>query len=189
MYKDIIKLIYLLVSKPQKAWEELAKDEPNQEEFLSKYLYPIIGAIAAIAFLSILLTRDVFSFEVALKSSILSLIVSFGGFFLASYLLNECGARFFNMEKDMRLCQRFVGYGSSLMYALNVILMLLPEFFFLRILVLYTFYMIWDGAPIYMGVSDNERMKYTSIASAIILIVPIVVEKAVIMLMPGLNLN
>jgi hypothetical protein len=75
------------------------------------------------------------------------------------------------------------------MYALNVVLMLLPEFFFLRVLVLYTFYMIWEGAPIYMGVSDNERLKYTSIASAIILIVPVAVEKVVVMLMPGLKLN
>lgn len=63
----------------------------------------------------------------------------------------------------MKLCQRFVGYSSSLMFALNIVLMLLPEFFFLRIFVLYTFYIVWEGAGPYMQVEEKIRLKFVGI--------------------------
>ena len=64
---------------------------------------------------------------------------SFGGFYLGAYLMNEIWQGIFKREKDLKLWLRFVGYSSSLMFALNIVLMLLPEFFFLRIFILYTF--------------------------------------------------
>lgn len=87
----------------------------------------------------------------------------------------------------MKLCQRFVGYSSSLMFALNIVLMLLPEFFFLRIFILYTFYIVWEGADPYMQVEENERLKFAGIATVVILLTPAVIEFVLFMLMPGLR--
>lgn len=87
----------------------------------------------------------------------------------------------------MKLCQRFVGYSSSLMFALNIVLMLLPEFFFLRIFILYTFYIVWEGAGPYMQVAENERLKFAGIATVVILLTPAVIEFVLFMLMPGLR--
>ena len=112
---------------------------------------------------------------------------SFGGFYLGAYLLNEAWQGLFKREKDMKLCQRFVGYSSSLMFALNVVLMLLPEFFFLRIFILYTFYIVWEGAGPYMQVEEKERLKFAGITTVIILLTPAVIEFVLFMLMPGLR--
>lgn len=87
----------------------------------------------------------------------------------------------------MKLCQRFVGYSSSLMFALNIVLMLLPEFFFLRIFILYTFYIVWEGAGPYMQVEENIRLKFVGIATAVILITPALIEFVLFLLMPGLR--
>ena len=87
----------------------------------------------------------------------------------------------------MKLCQRFVGYSSSLMFALNIVLMLLPEFFFLRIFILYTFYIVWEGAGPYMQVEENERLKFVGIATAVILLTPALIEVLLFLLMPGLR--
>jgi hypothetical protein len=46
----------------------------------------------------------------------------------------------------MKRWQCFVGYSTSLVYALTIVLMLLPEFFFLRIYILYTDYNVCEGA-------------------------------------------
>ena len=107
-------------------------------------------------FLGVLFTRKEFDVELALKSSIRTLVAAFGGFYLASYLLNEIWQGWFKREKDMKLCQRFVGYSSSLMFALNIVLMLLPEFFFFAyICVIYILYRMGRGWPLYAGGGED----------------------------------
>jgi hypothetical protein len=187
MYKEIFKWVIAVISQPGKAWEMLTKKEEDNDEFLSRFVYPLIGLVTAAAFIGVLFTRKEFDVELALKSSIKTLVSSFGGFYLASYLLNEIWQGLFKREKDMKLCQRFVGYSSSLMFALNIVLMLLPEFFFLRIFILYTFYIVWEGAGPYMQVEENIRLKFVGIATAVILITPALIEFVLFLLMPGLR--
>ncbi|MEG1545148.1 MAG: YIP1 family protein [Tannerellaceae bacterium] len=188
MYKDIFKWVIAIISQPAKAWVMLTKKDESDDDFLSRFIYPLIGLLTLAAFLGVLFTRKEFDVELALKSSIKTLVSSFGGFYLAAYLLNEIWHSFFGREKDMKLCQRFVGYSSSLMFALNIVLMLLPEFFFLRIFILYTLYIVWEGAESYMGVEESIRLKFVGITTAIILLTPIIIELVLFLLMPGLRI-
>lgn len=187
MYKEIFKWVVAIISQPAKAWEILTRKEENDDEFLSRFVYPLIGFVTLAAFLGVLFTRKEFDVELALKSSIRTLVAAFGGFYLTSYLLNELWQGLFKREKNMKLCQRFVGYSSSLMFALNIVLMLLPEFFFLRIFVLYTFYIVWEGAGFYMQVEEAVRLKFVGIVTALILLTPWLIEVVLSMLMPGLR--
>lgn len=187
MYKEIIKWVIAIISQPGKAWDVLSKKKENGDEFLSRFVYPLIGLVTAAAFLGILFTRKEFDVELALKVSIKSLVASFGGFFLGAYFLNEAWQSWFGRKKDMKLCQRFVGYSSSLMFALSVVLALLPEFFFLKIFILYTFYIVWEGCVPYMQVEEKERMKFTVISTIIILATPSIIGFMLFMLMPGLR--
>jgi len=187
MYKEIFKWVILLISQPAKAWEMLTEKEEKGDEFLSRFVYPLIGIVTLAAFLGVLFTRKEFDVELALKSSIRSLLSAFGGFYLSAYLLNEMWQGIFKREKDIRLWQRFVGYSSSLMFTLNIVLMLLPEFFFLRIFILYTFYIVWEGAVPYMKIEEKDRLRFVGISTAVILIIPVVIEVLLFMLMPGLR--
>jgi hypothetical protein len=142
MYKEIFRWVIAIISQPAKAWVLLAKKGEKQEEFLSRFVYPLIGFV---------------------------------------------WQGIFKREKDLKLWLRFVGYSSSLMFALNIVLMLLPEFFFLRIFILYTFYIVWEGAGPYMGVEEKIRLKFVGFTTAIILLTPAVIEILLSMLMPGLS--
>ena len=143
MFKNIFNWVILIISQPGKAWDTLSKKEEKTEDFLEQFLYPLVGLVTITAFLGVLFTQKEFSLELALKSSIRTLVSTFGGFYLSAYIMNEVWKGFFKRESDMPLWQRFVGYSSALMFALNVLLTLLPEFFFLRIFILYTFYIIY----------------------------------------------
>ena len=187
MYKEIFRWVIAIISQPAKAWVLLAKKGEKQEEFLSRFVYPLIGFVTVAAFLGVLFTRKEFDLELALKSSIRTLVSSFGGFYLGAYLMNEIWQGLFKREKDLKLWLRFVGYSSSLMFALNIVLMLLPEFFFLRIFILYTFYIVWEGAGPYMGDEEKIRLKFVGFTTAIILLTPVVIEILLSMLMPGLS--
>ncbi len=189
MFKDIFKCIVALISQPGKAWEALSEEEyENNEHFLANYIYPLLGLVAIAAFLGVLFTRKEFHVELALKASVKAFVTSLGGFYLGAYLLNELWSSVFKREKDLKLCQRFTGYSSALLFVLSIILALLPEFFFLKIFILYTVYIIWEGAAPYMKIEDAERMKFVGISSAVIMLTPLVIEIVLVLLMPGLRI-
>lgn len=187
MYKEIIRWVIAIISQPAKAWEALTTKDEDNDAFLTRFVYPLIGLVTLAAFLGVMFTRKEFDIELALKTSIKTLVSSFGGFYVAAYLLNEIWQGMFKREKDLKLCQRFVGYSSSVMFALNIVLMLLPEFFFLRIFVLYTVYVVWEGAPIYMHVDEKDQLKFVGIATGLILLTPTIIDVILFMLMPGLR--
>ena len=89
MFSEIFKIIVAIISQPLKTWEILAKKEEDGEAFLSRFVYPLIGVVSVAAFVGVLFTRKEFDVELALKSSIRTLVSVFGGFYLTSYLLNE----------------------------------------------------------------------------------------------------
>ena len=109
MYKEIFRWVIAIISQPAKAWVLLAKKGETQEEFLSRFVYPLIGFVTVAAFLGVLFTRKEFDLELALKSSIRTLVSSFGGFYLGAYLMNEIWQGIFKREKDLKLWLRFVG--------------------------------------------------------------------------------
>lgn len=166
----------------------LVRRQEESEEFLSRFVYPLIGLVTVAAFVGVLFTRKEFDVQLALRLSIKTLVSAFGGFHLAAYIMNELWQSLWNREKDMKLWQRFVGYSSALMFALNIVLTLLPEFFFLRIFILYTIYIVWEGAGPYMGVEENVRLKFVCVTTFVILAMPSVIEFVLRMLMPGLNI-
>jgi hypothetical protein len=189
MYQELIKRVIAIVSQPGKAWRELAEKEEKGDDFLTRFVYPLIGLITVAAFVGILFKQKEFNTEIALKTSVKALVSYFGGFFLAAYFLNELWQVMFGQEKDLKLCQRFTGYSSALMYSLAIILSLLPasDFFFLYAFLLYTIYIVWEGATPYMKVPDAARVKFTIVASVLIVALPFIIEYLLFMLMPGLR--
>ena len=110
MFKNIFNWVILIISQPGKAWDTLSKKEEKTEDFLEQFLYPLVGLVTITAFLGVLFTQKEFSLELALKSSIRTLVSTFGGFYLSAYIMNEVWKGFFKRESDMPLWQRFVGY-------------------------------------------------------------------------------
>ena len=45
MYKEIFRWVIAIISQPAKAWVLLAKKGEKQEEFLSRFVYPLIGFV------------------------------------------------------------------------------------------------------------------------------------------------
>ena len=188
MIKLLFNTAILLIFRPSNAWKELKeKDAYDDESFLSNYVYPFVGIITLAAFIGVLFTRKEFDVQMALRAAILTVLSVFAGFFLSSYFLNEMWHSMFHRERNMKLCLRFVGYSSSLMFVLNIVLSLLPEFFFLRFFVLYTIYIVWEGAIPYMDIQESEQLKFVSFSTTIIILTPLALEFTLGLLMPGLR--
>ena len=192
MFKKLYKQLYLLIFQPIKAWEVLADDREeeitNNNSFLETYLYPIIGIAAILAFIGVLFHKKEFDVQLALKSTIRIIITLFAGFYLAALLLPKAMEHFLSIKSNNKLCQRFIGYSSALVYVTYMVLAIFPGFSFLSLIMLYTVYIIWEGAMPYMQIPENQRSKFTAIASIIILLSPFLIEQIMSLTMPGMRI-
>jgi hypothetical protein len=194
MYKELFRQVMFLISRPEQAWKELAEKEERGDEFLTKFVYPLIGFVAASAFIGVLFTEREFDIEHAIKSAIKAIFSFFGGFFMAAYLLNEAWKSFFKQANNLQLCRRFIGYASVAMFVIHIIFALLPllplmNFFFLRVFILFiaTIYIVWEGAIPYMKVEDKIRLKFVMTVSLLIVMLPEIINRILFMLLPGLR--
>ena len=187
MFKQLFVLLFQLIAAPTQTWEALSeKQEKNNEDFQKSYFFLILGIIALLAFIGLLVSTKSFSFQSALKEVIKQLLIYAGSFYAVSIVLSEYLFPRFGLGKNKLLAERFTGYASSLIYIVAMIKALFPQFFLLEIVIFYTVYIIWTGAVKFLGIEENQWIKFTIFASILILATPVLIRGIIYLLMPGL---
>lgn len=187
MFRELFNRLAGLILKPADMWKQLSDREEDQETFFARYFCPLLGLTALAAFTGVLCSRKEFSAEIALKSAIKATTSMIAGYFLAARLLNEVWQIAFRRPSNLRDWYCFTGYASAPMFALHMALALVPEFFFLRVGILYAAFVIWEGATPYLGVREEERLKFTVIVSTLVILAPLAIDYLLFLLMPGLR--
>ncbi len=184
MWRDIFVLMAQLLVAPHVAWREVNREERTSHEFLYRYLHPVFGIIALASFTGGIWFSREGNLESALKKTIVSVVAAYGGYFIASYVLNET-ARRFGMEKNGSRFRQFTGYASVVVYLLYIITPFLPGFFILWVLVLYTVHVVNTGALFFLQVPEEKRVNFSLLASALIVLVPVSIHLLFSTLMNG----
>ncbi|MEG1586953.1 MAG: hypothetical protein RR346_08760 [Bacteroidales bacterium] len=188
MYKVILQTIISLGTSPIPSWKKLAeRDTSASAEFLSRFFYPLLGLTTLATFAGVLWNRKGFELEYALKNASLTLMTLFSAFFLSAYLLNKVLVRFFNQPDNLPRVQHFVGYVCSFSYVIQMIMALLPALFFVKFGLLYIPYVIWVGSESFIQIEEKNRIRFMVTTSVILFVVPIFIEKILLLLMPRLS--
>lgn len=175
MWREIYTTMAALIVAPPGAWKALEKENRTHHEFLYRFLHPIFGIVAFASFAGGLwFVRDG-NVERALKSSIVSIVGVYGGFFIASYILNEIAPRF-GLDKNLPRFQQWVGYASAAIYLLFVITQFFPNIHILWALVLYTIYPVNSGAHFFMKVPRAKEVDFVVVSSSVIILAPLLVR-------------
>lgn len=169
----------MLISSPAKAWEEINVDKEEQNVAVT-FVYPMIGLCGLVVFLGTIINLGFSAqcYQTAMMECAKVFITLFGGFFLAAYLVNLYGQRILKREKsEAALCQTLVGYSMVVIFLLDIILGLLPDFFILKlILQFYTVYIVWEGASRIMKIHEKNMLSYTLVVSVIVLVSPAIIS-------------
>lgn len=175
MIKDVFLLIIQLITAPGNAWRVLSSQDKDTEHFLNWFLHPVFGLIALTTFVGGRWFARNGNVELALKNTIVSLVSVFGGYFIASFLINELAPRY-GLDKNMTLYQKFVGYSSVALYAIYLIIPFISDFFILWIFAIYTLYIVYAGTSVYLGVTDDRKMNFTVAATLFIVLSPLLLN-------------
>lgn len=167
-----------LISSPAKAWEEIYIED--RRKVYMAFVYPMIGLCGLSVFIGTLLTNGWSgpqSFQIAMTSCCAVAVALFGGYFLASYAINEMGVRMFGMPTNISLTQQFAGYALVVPFMLQIVTGLLPDFRIIAwLLQFYIVYVVWEGAPKLMNVEEKTRLKFTLLSSVLLIICPMVIK-------------
>jgi len=188
MYKQLVILLFNLVFHPEKAWKTLSEEQDTDNAlFLKSYLYPVLGIIALFSFIGILFSMQKWDAESGIKQVIKETVPFFVGYFLVVLALYRLSVKFIEEELPRSVCERFAGYASAAIYATAMFCALFPFFPFVKLLSIYTFYIVWQGAIHYLKIKEEYLAKFTIFASIIIMGVPLFVGWLLELTMPGLK--
>ena len=171
MWREIVGIITQLLVATPKAWKDIYREKRSEGEFLNNYLHPMFGLIAFTSFIGGLLFSTNGGIESALKQAIVGVVAVYGGYFIASYVLNEMAEKF-NLKKNMPMFKKYVGLSSVIIYLLYLITPFFPDFIILWLLALYTVHLLYTGAQYYLKVDKDKHLNFTLLSSAVTLFTP-----------------
>lgn len=189
MFKEIFIRIYQLIMRPSAAWQKMDEQgEVAHSLFFSRFLFPVMGIAALSCFGNVLGEEfNAQTLEHVLRLAIVEFVKFFIGFYFLVFLLKEI-LPYFSVEREKEHIKRFVGSLLALYMTVDIVVNILPKgFSFLEYAVLGIFYVIWTGAKIFLHIDDSKRRAFTLIVTIIVLVVPIIVERILYLMMPGIN--
>ena len=177
-YKELFGRLFSLMASPKKTWTEITVESPRRD-VMATFVYPLIAlcglAVLLSAFMHEGLKREVY--QPALMDMLSCCIALFGGFFLASYLLDMVSQKYLGRNADMPLAQLFVGYAMGVVFVAEVLVVLFPQFFIFKwVLQFYVCYIVWEGSDVIWGVDEDKRLVFMAIASAAIVFSPVIIR-------------
>ena len=171
MWREIVGIITQLLVATPKAWKDIYREKRSLGEFLNRYLHPMFGLIAFTSFVGGLIFSSNGNIESALKQAIIGVVAVYGGYFIASYILNETAEKF-SLKKNLPMFKKYVGFSSVVIYLLYLIIPFFPDFIILWLLALYTVHLLYIGAQFYLKVDKDNHLNFTLLSSAVILFTP-----------------
>jgi hypothetical protein len=144
-----------------------------------------LGIIALLSFLGLLISPESFDFSSALKTVLKQVLITGGSFYLSAYSISRWLFPRVDLSPNRFLSERFTGYASSMIFAIVMLKSLFPSLFFLEIISIYTFYMVWVAASVYLKISEEHLVRFTVIAGIMILLLPAIIGGLIRLLMPN----
>ena len=85
--------------------------------------------------------------------------------------------RLLGRDTDLARCQQFGGYAMAIIFLLQMVLGVLPDFSLLALLLqFYTVYVVWEGSSTLMEVADEERLRFTILSSLFLMLCPPLIQ-------------
>lgn len=182
--KTLIIRLKNLVLSTSNEWKDIAEEEREGKEVISQFSLPLIGFLTLATFIGSIFNNHGFDFETALKVSLSNFLSAYGSIYVTMLLINVAKP-IFHLQTISSKTLSFVGYAYGLYFAIEILTSLIPEFYLLRILILYTIFIIWEGVMPIFKVREEQRTGFALVCSIIILLTPWVLDYILKLIIPG----
>lgn len=177
-YKELFHRLFTLITSPKKAWIEVASESPRRD-VMTSFVYPLI-ALCGLAVLLSTFIRDGLAREVyqsALMKMCSYCVALFGGFFLASWLLDILRQKLLGHLPDMADSQFFAGYAMGVVFLADFLIIVFPQFFIFKwILQFYILYIVWEGCDVLFTIQSDKRLTFSVLTALAVILSPAIIR-------------
>lgn len=183
---EIIKRTFSIISSPTNTWEELSNEKKDTTKSDVHFFYVLIGINMLAVFFGTLFSLGELPVVTAILRSIIWGIAIYGGFWGVYYILNEMLYKRHQVKMEKASSQRLIYYSFVLTLSLHVITFLFPNLEFLKIGLIYTLFIVWEGVgKMIPTLNENERSNFVLLLSGSIILLPIIIFQCLILVIPA----
>ncbi|MFB6317031.1 Yip1 family protein [Saccharicrinis sp. FJH54] len=183
-YKTLFNRLKNLIISPSAEWKEIDKEELSGLNAVHQFALPLIALSAIAAFIGTAIYLEGFNVEESLKKALLVFVSLFSSIYVSMGAIYFLMPKF-NLSQDRNKVFRFVAYASAVIFAIKFITELIPELFFLKILNLYTAFIVWEGVTPIFEVNEKDKASFVVFCSFVIIAGNYAVFSLLRILMPG----
>lgn len=176
--KKLFTRLWRLIFQPASEWERISV-EMSETDVARSFVFPLIVVCGLVMMLGSLFRGEwsegnFFPSMLTVVVRLLALLITF---FFVSWSVNQLRMRYLHQDDNLLLSTTLTGFSMSLSFALALFTALFPELILFKwILQFYIVYIVWNGVRTLMKVEENKQMTFTFLVSALLLVVPIIVN-------------
>ncbi len=163
-YQWLFKRIRILLLDSQKGWEEIRYLNEPEPLLRKKLFYPLLILLGISHFIGVLFAEGERNFANSLWFTLAHLISIFFGYYIASWSIQRVGISFSSQLSKERAFQ-YIANSMLPFLLITVLINFAPSsLYFLKLLYLYSFYLLWQGSKILLEVPEQKQLSFVLIA-------------------------
>lgn len=186
MLKNLFKRAWGIIIAGNTTWDEIALEEKSIKEIRKSYLYPWIFITLILTFLFHLIYASERAFESAITNTIITSLALFGGYFVSNIICFAYLKKFKPELAQKAKCDTLVAYSFTIIILVEIVIVIIPSLFFLRILSLFAAYAIWEGCRAIWYLKEDDRGELVLVFSIILIFIPIIISKIFQFMLPNI---
>ncbi len=181
---NIFNRSWELMLSTSSAWNTIEQEDNSKNQVVRQFIYPwiIICTILVMTFDMVYSSGSII--KTGFISALTTVIAYAGAFYTANYLsfrfLNQKFADKYTKHEN----EKIIAYSFTIIFIIKIITSAIPSLFFLKILNIYTIYLVWDACRAILKLDEEERGNYVLITTGLILLCPFIFNKILGAMLP-----
>ncbi len=159
VFSNIIDNCKQIIINPKSFWISKKEDFDSPAKLLFGFLLPIIIVVATAVFLGEFFRSSDFYVGTALLKSLRIIVLFLLQYYIATFFTNEL-IKTFGSEKNIDISRNLVAYSLTPFLLVSIVTGLIPFFYVMGILGLYSFYIFWVGVKELLVFPENKKSSY-----------------------------
>lgn len=175
-----------LITNPNKAWTRLKRLSDGKKTPVFKSTLIAILLTGLVHSLGVILVSTELNFFEGIKSGVGLMFTMFISVYVSTFINLIALENILKREVNLSEIFNFTALLYGLTYLIYAISPFLTIVFFFKVFLLYTFYIAWSGTEYFIDIPQENRVVYTTICGFSVFLSPLVINKILTLLMPGL---
>ncbi|MBP1663333.1 MAG: hypothetical protein H6Q19_473 [Bacteroidetes bacterium] len=184
--KQLFIRTWKLTADTTAAWDEIAAEKSTVKDVFLQYTIPFILICTIISSLFGFLYADEKRLTIGILKGITIAVSLLAGNLLTYSVSIRTLSKYLPHFAVKENVARLVFYSFSLMYFFRIVTAILPGLFFLKVLNVFTAYLVWDGCRGVMGMDEDERSNFVLLVTGMVIFTPFIARYLLQWLLPNI---